>query len=235
MIMALAMTTGCGRFVRLLVSDLAFTTSQDNEQQILETTFTLSLGEVSLPGTSYSLPNNLGSFSLMAGDAMGDKVKLSLNLTEIFKLPSEDAKLPNGNDLPINTTGANVVEIPISGIVGSVYLASSNGQTLVGFAFSISQLDTLGQTIGNIGLFPNFDVRGVNVTAGIFSSGEEGKTGLAAFANLGDLEGDTPDDEAKPFMPIETTISKKQFRELKREMTKLKNSSQVLKVVKKEE
>lgn len=232
LILAIAISTGCGRFIKLLVSDLAFTTTQENGQQILETTFTLSLGEVSLPGASYDLPNGLGMFSLVSADSMGDRVKLSLNLTEIFKLPSEDAKLPNGNDLPVDTTGASIVQIPISSVIGSVYLASSNGQTLVGFAFSISQLDRLGQTVGNLGLFPNFDVRGINVTAGIFSSGEEGKTGLAAFANLGDLDGQVPDDEAKPFMPVETTISKKEFREVKREMRKLKNSTQTLKLVK---
>jgi hypothetical protein len=59
--------------------------------------------------------------------------------------------------------------------------------TLVGFAFSIKQLDGLGSSIGTAGVFPNFDIGKIKLTAGVYTGEETKQTGIAAFANLGGL------------------------------------------------
>lgn len=231
----LSVTSGCGQFVRLIISDFDFQTVQDDGQQLLNTSFALSLGEVSLPVAEYPLPDDLGTFRLFTEDGV-NRVGVSLNLTKVINLPTEDAKLPNGSALPIDTQGANVFQIPISGIVGNVYLAVSGDVTLVGFAFSVSQLDSVGDSLGNFGVFPNFNVGNINITAGIFSSADIGQTGVAAFANLGSILESGPKPvqatQAKVFAPVETTVSKKQAIYLKRELTKFKNTKQVLELVK---
>ncbi len=178
---------GCGKTSKnKIVSDFSFETADDNNSKFVTTDFKLSIGETELPFLTLPLPNKLGS--LRAYRSEGENfIGVDLNLTEILKIPGDVATLPNGSMLPVGTNGAGVIEIDISGINGKVYVSQKDDMTLIGFAFSIKQLDNLGSDIGTAGVFPNFDIGKINLTAGVFTGNDSGSTGLAAFANLGGL------------------------------------------------
>ena len=110
---------------------------------------------------------------------------VDLNLSTILDVPGGVATLPNGQVVPVDTNEIGIIEAEIDSINGKVYIASAEGMTLVGIAVSIDQLDGLG--VGEAGIFPMFDVKGFDVTAGIFTSDTDGETGLAVFANIGSL------------------------------------------------
>jgi len=178
---------GCGKTkANKVVSDFSFETIDEDNQKLLATDFQLSIGDAELPFLTLPLPQNYGSVRAYRSEGK-NYVGIDLNLTEVLKLPGGVATLPNGTMLPVDTNGAGVIEIEISGINGKVYVAQKDDMTLVGFAFSIKQLDNIGSDIGTAGVFPNFDIGKINLTAGIFTGNDSGSTGLAAFANLGGL------------------------------------------------
>ena len=176
----------CGGGSKKVVSDFDFYTLANGSDKLVATEFTLDVGSAELPTLTLPLPSNYGTLSL---DRVEDKnkVNIALNLSEVLKLPRTIGELPNGTPVPVDTNGAGIIVIPVSGINGYVYVAQKSEMTLIGFAFSIKQLDGIGREVGNAGIFPSFKIGKVDITAGIYTSDDSGQTGLAAFANLGGL------------------------------------------------
>lgn len=175
---------GCGKSGTKWVSDLNYQTTDQDDQKWLVSDFKLNLGESEIPDLNYELPRDYGYFRSWRLDGE-NYLGLDLNLSEILGLPGGVATLPNGQVLPIDTNGVGVVEVAIDQIQGKVYLAVANGTTLVGVAASIKQIDDLG--IGEVGVFPRFQIKGVDIMAGIFASETPGKTGIAIFATIGGI------------------------------------------------
>jgi hypothetical protein len=182
----------CGGESTKVVTGIDFST-RDGEQQekLLNVDFELDLGESELPFAHYNLPNNYGALRLYTNAGV-NHAAVDLNLTEILKLPEGYATLPNGQNVPVDTS-AGIIEIPVDQINAKVYVAQAQGMTLVGFAMAIEQLDSIGREVGRTGVFPTFELESVDITAGIFTDEQAGGNGIAAFVNLGRLIGDLGD------------------------------------------
>lgn len=176
----------CGKNSKKIVSDVDVQSRDLDEQKYVTADFELSLGAAELPFLQLPLPRNYGSLRLYRENGV-NRVGVDVNLTEITKLPGGDATLPNGTMVPVDAMGAGIIEIPVDGINGKVYVAYNDDVALIGFAISIKQLDGIGSNLGTIGVFPNFDIKNVNITAGVYSSEDQGETGIAVFGNVAGL------------------------------------------------
>lgn len=176
----------CGNNGSQIVSDIGVETRDEDNSKFVTSDFKLNIGETQLPFLHLPLPRNLGYFRTFRLNA-DNYVAVDINLTEVLKLPGGIAQLPNGAMIPVDTNGAGVIQIEVPGINGRVYVAHREEMTLVGFAFSIKQLDGLGNSIGTVGVFPNFNIGKIQLSAGVFSGEDSMQTGIAAFANLGAL------------------------------------------------
>jgi hypothetical protein len=90
--------------------------------------------------------------------------------------------------------------------------------TLVGVAVSIEQLDDLGA--GTIGVYANFKLAGFDITAGVYTSEESGKNGIAIFANIGSLW-DKAIYDSSVFTPRSEYVSRNQKRKIYRKLKRL--------------
>lgn len=236
LLMTLAMSfilASCGGESKKIVTDFALETRNQNDQKFVVSDFQLDLGSASLPFLTLPLPKDYGYLRLYRMNEM-NHVAIDLNLSEILKVPGGVATLPNGTMLPVDTLGAGVISIPVNGINGVVYVSQKDDMTLVGFAISIKQLDGIGGSLGTIGVFPNFDIKGVNVTAGIFSSDDAGKTGIAVFGNIGSLwNGDDKmaEYDREAFPPRYMFVPRWKQRRLARRLRYFKNIEQELTLV----
>tara|TARA_Y100001936_G_C16027029_1_gene643169 strand:+ start:845 stop:1579 length:735 start_codon:yes stop_codon:yes gene_type:complete len=230
-----AALTSCGSDSKKIVSDLEFETRDQDSEKFVVTDFIMELGNAELPFLHLPLPRNYGYLRFYRVDGI-NRVAVDVNLTEILKLPrGNEATLPNGTMLPVDTMGAGVIEIPVSGINGKVYISHKDDMTLIGFAASIKQLDDIGSEMGTIGVFPNFDISGVNVTAGIYTSPAQGQTGLAVFANIGSLWSESTlasNYDRDTFRAIPQRNPRWKERRLGRRLLRLKNTQQLLDIAK---
>jgi hypothetical protein len=178
--------SSCGNSSNRLVTDLGVETRDQDNAKFVTADFKLNIGETQMPFLHLPLPKDYGYLRtfVLNGD---NYVAVDVNLTEVLKLPGGPAQLPNGTMVPVDTMGAGIIQIDVPGINGRVYVSQKDDMTLVGFAFSIKQLDGLGSSIGTIGVFPIFQIGEVSLTAGLFAGEGSKETGLAAFANLGGL------------------------------------------------
>lgn len=225
--------TACGKNKKKIVDAVDVATRDIDEQKFVTTDFRLDIGDAELPFLHLPLPKNYGYLRLYR-DMGYNRVALDVNLTEIAKLPGGEATLPNGSPVPVDTMGAGIIEIAVPGIKSKVYVAYQGDIALVGFAIAIKQLDGVGRAVGNIGVFPNFSIGKVDLTAGVFTSEDASQTGIAVFANLAGLinGGMTLADAQATVRPISTEATKAQLKALARELIKVKNTKQVLDIAK---
>ncbi|MAZ48274.1 MAG: hypothetical protein CME65_06905 [Halobacteriovoraceae bacterium] len=188
LISTLALALGCGKSGTQWVTDFNYQTDDQDDQKWIVSDMKLNIGDNELPDLNVPLPRDYGyfrSWRLNGENYLG----VDVNLSEVLGLPGQLATLPNGQAIPVDTNGVGVIEVPIENINGKIYAAVANGTTLLGVAVSISQLDDL--KVGEIGVFPRFNIKGVDVMAGVFASESTGKTGLAIFATIGGIWEDT--------------------------------------------
>lgn len=227
-ILALAMAfTACGKNAKKIVTDIEFETRDQDEQKYVVSDFGLDLGSAELPFLHLPLPRDYGYLRLYRSEGI-NHVAVDLNLSEVLKLPSGEATLPNGTMVPVDTMGAGIIEIPVSGINGKVYVSHKDDMTLVGFAISIKQLDGIGREFGTIGIFPNFTIKGVDITAGIYTSGDSSQTGIAAFGNLGGLWNTAVPYDSGAFKYVQQDLPAWKERALGKKLLRIKNTKQTL-------
>ena len=222
--------TSCGKNSSPIVSEIGVDTIVDGGDQLVSADFKLAIGNAELPFLDLPLPKNYGALRLYRLNGE-NRVTVDANLTEILKVPAGQATLPNGNPVPVDTMGAGVITIDIEGVSAKVYVAQTNGVTLIGFAIAIKQLDGLGSSIGNAGLFPNFNIGKVNLTAGVFTSDEQKQTGIAAFANLAGLWSNSVElsSNKEMFAPVaQRKLSRRQKRRLYKGLKRMMKKRQVL-------
>lgn len=236
LLMTLAMSfilASCGGESKKIVTDFSLETRDQDEQKYVVSDFQLDLGSAELPFLNLPLPKDYGYLRMYRMNGL-NHVAIDVNLSEILKVPGGVVTLPNGNMFPVDTMGAGVVAIPVNGINGVVYVSQKDEMTLIGFAISIKQLDGIGNSLGNIGVFPNFDIKNVNVTAGVYSSDSAGKTGIAVFGNIGALwNGDDnklAEYDRDAFPPVQEYVPRWKKRRLARKLRYFKNIKQVLTV-----
>lgn len=225
----------CGQNDKKIITDLGVETRDVDNSKYVTTDFQLNIGATELPFLHLPLPKDYGYFRLFRLNGE-NYVAVDLNLTEILKLPGGVAELPNGTMIPVDTNGAGVIQIDIPGINGKVYVSQKDEMTLVGFAFSIKQLDGLGNSVGTVGVFPNFNIGKVKLTAGVYTGEETKQTGIAAFANLGglwSLQGAKLTEvpyNSEAFRFTSKRVSRRKLRRMYFYLNKMRNTQQVLEV-----
>lgn len=221
--------SACGKDSKKIVTGIDVETRDQDEQKYVISDFELDIGSGELPFLHLPLPKDYGYLRMYRNNGV-NHVAVDVNLSEVLKLPSGEATLPNGTMVPVDSMGAGIIEIPVSGINGKVYVAYNDDVALVGFAVSIKQLDGLGRDIGTIGVFPNFDVKGVNVTAGVYTSEDGGQTGIAAFGNLVGILGEKTSlaQAREAFRPIPQYNPYWKERVLGKRLLRIKNTRQAL-------
>lgn len=220
----------CGKDSKKIVTDIQAETKTQDEQRFVVADFEMELGSAELPFLHLPLPKDYGYLRLYRNNGV-NHVAVDVNLTEILKLPQgTDATLPNGTAIPVDAMGAGVVEIPVSGINGKVYVAYNNDVALIGFAMAIKQLDGVGRELGTIGVFPNFTIKDVPVTAGVFASETDGKNGIAAFGNIATLweSSSSLADAHNAFRPVSQYTPYWKERIMGRRLLRIKNIKQKL-------
>lgn len=235
-LLALALSiVSCGSNDGKVIRDIGVETRDQNNSKFVTADFLLNIGETELPFLHLPLPKDYGYFRLFRLNGE-NYVAVDLNLTEIAKLPGGVAQLPNGIMVPVDTNGVGIVQIDIPGINGKVYISQKDEMTLVGFAFSIKQLDGLGSSIGTSGIFPNFSIGKVKLTAGVYTGEETEETGLAVFANLGGLwshQGakltEIPYD-GKAFRFTSERVFRRKLRKIYYYLNRMRNTQQVLEI-----
>lgn len=235
-VLALSLSlVSCGSNDKKIISDIGVETRDQDNSKFVTADFQLNIGATELPFLHLPLPKDYGYFRLFRLNGE-NFVALDLNLTEIAKLPGGVAELPNGTMVPVDTNGAGIIQIDIPGINGRVYVAQKDEMTLVGFAFSIKQLDGLGSSIGTVGVFPNFNIGKVKLSAGVYTGEETKQTGLAAFANLGGLwsaQGAKLTEvpyNSEAFRFTSKRVSKRKLRRMYYFLNRMRNTQQVLEV-----
>ncbi len=147
----------------------------------------LPIMNASHPGKQY------GTVALRPNAGGGGQLSVDVNLTQaINDRVVGDARLPNGNLIPIGTGSAEVFSFDVGSSKSKVYLAVAPGVAVIGSALAIKELEGLGQAIGGVDLFPQFTMGKVRGVAGVFTGTGAGQSGLGVFADFGDvLKGNT--------------------------------------------
>jgi hypothetical protein len=213
----LLLVSSCGKSGKEWVTDINVETATQDDQAWVVTDFQVDLGQTTLPFFMLPLPSDFGNLRMWRLNGE-NYIGLDLNLTSILKLPSGYATLPNGHQVPVGSNDLGIIEIEIDQINGKVYIAKAEGMTLVGVAVSIEQLDDLGA--GTIGVYANFKLAGFDITAGVYTSEEDGKNGIAIFANIGSLW-DKAIYDSSVFTPRSEYVSRNQKRKMYRKLKRL--------------
>lgn len=170
-----------------MVTDIKVSPYYDNSEVHVALTSTLSLGNVTLPGVSLPIimptsGEDIGSIEMQT--ALGGKniISIDVNLSKVAQIRATQATLPNGNILPLIGTN-EVIVIPVKNYV-NLYLTFSNSVAALGVDIPFSTLDPIGAKVGNVSLFPSFNINKVIGAAGLYFSKESGKNGFGLFADL---------------------------------------------------
>ncbi|MBD65190.1 MAG: hypothetical protein CME62_08285 [Halobacteriovoraceae bacterium] len=207
------------------VTDLEYETRDHDQAKWIATQFKVNLGDNVLPKITQPLPRDYGVFKTF--HANGENyMGVDLNLTSIINLPGGIATLPNGQVVPIDTSGAGIIQIPLKFIKGSAYLSLNNDMTLVGVAAVIKQLD--GLDLGEIGVFPVATIKGIDIMAGVFTSDNKEESGLAIFANFGSLWDKSLAYEAEAYIYEPEYVARKRRWKLARKLNRLFKKNQTI-------
>lgn len=142
----------------------------------------MSFGTVSLPILHPRGQMQIGQLELVSGLAGVSQLKVSVNLSEVADVNLTQAKLPNGNMIPMI---ANNQTIAINiGSGAKVYLTLSQTVTAIGVAVPISAFDNIGRSVPGLNFFPIVTQGDVTATAGIFTGLNPGQSGIAVVADV---------------------------------------------------
>jgi hypothetical protein len=177
----------CGKSPSKLVNNLSSEVVFQDGGRWLVTDFQVNLGNLYLPDTVISLNHNYGMFR-----SYNQKEKnyfgLDLNIESILNTPSSSMPtLPNRNPIPLNSGNAEVIELPINGTKGKVYIAVSGNLAMIGIATVIKNFEGLRTDRRRskfADVFKQYKVGNINVLAGVFTSVDNKRNGVAIFADM---------------------------------------------------
>ena len=187
--------TGCGdNASQQIVTNIEVSSYTQDGDIFAEFAADLDFGAVSLPTVYYPVMHpqtgeHLGTVSLTTNFDGSNAVDLDINISNIAGLQgSSQPTLPNGHPLPVGgLNGVSVVQLPVQGTLAQVYVALGENVAMAGVAIPITQLDSIGGSLGGIDFFPSFHINNVKGIAGIFTGSGTGQNGIALFVDLGDV------------------------------------------------
>jgi hypothetical protein len=182
---------GGGSSDHQVVTDLSLSASTEDGDVYAAIEADFDLGNLTLPTLQFPVihPKTgamLGEIFLEATLDGRNTIELNVNISEAAQINGVQSSLmPNGQPIPVGGIDQNTVtSLPIDSINASVYLALAPQTAMAGFAIPIQQFDGIGQQVGGVNFFPAFTIGDVRGVAGIFTSAESGKSGLALFIDL---------------------------------------------------
>jgi hypothetical protein len=146
----------------------------------------LNLGAMTFP--SVALPilhprgqTPIGSVELLPLLGGKNQIKITMNISALTDISAIQAKLPNGNAIPLI---ANNPTITVNlGKGAQLYVTIAANAVALGVAVPISTFDGIGGAVGATNLFPLFNIDKVVGAAGLFT-GAKGQNGIALVADI---------------------------------------------------
>jgi len=124
----------------------------------------------------------IGQLELTSILGGSNRLRISVNVSELSDIEASSVTLPNGNMVPLIANN-QVIAVDI-GKGAKVYLALSESVTAIGVAVPISEFDTIGRTLPGLNFFPIVSTGEVIGTAGIFTGMNPGQSGIAVVADV---------------------------------------------------
>ena len=187
LLLTISMLVSCGKTPSKLVNKLSSEVVYQDGGRWLVTDFQVNLGNFYLPDTVISLNHNYGMFRSY-NQKEKNYLGLDLNIDSILNTPSTSMPtLPNNNPIPLNPSNSEVIELPINGTKGKVYIAIAGDMAMIGIATVIKNLEGLRDGIRrsrNADVFSQYRVGSINLLAGVFTSNDNKKNGIAIFADM---------------------------------------------------
>ena len=189
--------SGCGKFnPGNLIQDVSATTRLENGDTFAEIEFSLDTYGFDFPALSLPIldPRDIqteyGRINVSEQASGLSLLEISVNLDQIGSASGTMDVLPNGSALPLQVpSDVEVLTLPLGKSNSRAYLAFGDETALVGAAIIVRAFDSIGTLVGNALLMPTFTVAGVHGSAGVFTSREASKSGVAVMADVGDLLG----------------------------------------------
>jgi hypothetical protein len=184
--------TACSSSLSQFLQNVDVSTSSENNQQYVNLTAVVSLGNVSVSGISIPVKDpqtgaNLGSVTFGQNSSGQSTIGLSLDATTISKGDATlGSTLPNGKALPfaLATTYGDVMAVSI--LQNSrVYIGGDlQSNIIIGVALGVSALDGIESEIGGAAnlFFSHSFSSSVTGMGGIYGSTTPGESGIAVFA-----------------------------------------------------
>lgn len=184
---ALLSLSACGKAA--FVTGVTAQSYEQNGDTLAELSLNLDTYGFPLPSLNIPIvdPNDA---AVEYGDVAinGSQLTLTVDVTATAHLPSGADSLPNGQPLPISTTGMGVIELPVKNSQARVYIAVGDGNAMIGTAIPIHALDSIAKYLGGVDLFPQFNINNVTGVAGIFTAGgSSGDSGIAVFLDVSNV------------------------------------------------
>ena len=188
----IGISSGCGQNASIIKQvDIQTEGSGQDAVAVLSTQLQLngfSLGSFNLPIVDPRNGELLGSLSTAPlGQGLADvSVRVAVgHLVQQGGYGLEPAILPNGTAIPIAAAGNDVWMFKI-GSTSRLYLSFLQNETLMGYALTIPQFDSIGSQIPiGLNFFPVIPIRPeLDVAAGIFTGTAHSTSGVAVFADL---------------------------------------------------
>jgi hypothetical protein len=178
--------SACGKRPQV-VTGVQVQSSVVNQDIMLKFKADLDLGNLSFPAVSLPILHPRGQTPIGAVEllpVLGGKnqIAVSLNLSEVADIQAEEARLPNGNLIPLIANNPTIVVKLGAG--AQLYITVGANVTAIGVAIPIKTFDGIGNAVGGINLFPIFNIDKVVGAAGLFTSKNAGQNGFALVADL---------------------------------------------------
>ncbi|MCO4754721.1 MAG: hypothetical protein KC478_09565, partial [Bacteriovoracaceae bacterium] len=145
----------------------------------------LGIGAVTLPNIVLPITKHgdeIGYVRMVSGINAKNTLEVDLNVATVSTAQTQVSELPNGDILPLIGTN-DVIVIPVSNKI-TVYVAISDGNAALGIAIPFKTLDSLGAKIGQVSMFPMFNMNNVVGAAGLYMSKTAGENGFGIFADV---------------------------------------------------
>lgn len=142
----------------------------------------MSFANISMPILHPRGQTPIGELQLISELGGNNKLSIALNMSELADVEALEARLPNGNLIPLIARNQTIaVDI---GKGAKVYLTVGTNTTAIGVAVPIKEFDAIGASLPGLNVFPIVSKNGFIGTAGIFTGVKTGTSGIAVVADI---------------------------------------------------
>jgi hypothetical protein len=186
LVMVTLIMSACGKRPQV-VTGVQVQSSIQSQNIMLSLQADLDLGNMSFPAVTLPIihprgQTPIGSVDLIPVLGGKNQITIHLNVSELADIQAAEARLPNGNLIPLIANNPTV-EV-LLGAGAKLYLTATASAVAIGVAIPIKTFDGIGSNVGSVNLFPTFNIDKVVGAAGIFTSQNAGENGFALVADV---------------------------------------------------